>query len=103
MYTIPSLSLEDIEGMSLLEIDERIKYLGELKRNDKKYSLKDLSMILFYSSTYSQSLSNAKSGSAGEIEKNFHKTIDSLLDLNGNLDSEMHGDKVGDDLSTIFK
>lgn len=102
MFILPSLTIKDIEEMSLLEIDQRLRYIGELKLNKRRHDLKELSIILFSSISSGYTVCRVKEHKASEIEKSFHKSIDSILGLKNETESESNEKDVEKNLSSVF-
>lgn len=84
--------------MTLLEIDERINFIIETKRREDQHRLKDFSNLLFYGVHYGYASTQTKK----PIEKNYHKIIDTLLQIK-EADIVENGDKVESELAQIFK
>lgn len=75
---MPSVTLDQVEEMTLLEIDKRVGFIIGAKRDQQKYFLKDLSSLIFYGVAYGYAKVQTKNNTC---EKDFHKTIDTLLQI----------------------
>jgi hypothetical protein len=99
MYLLPALSYENLENMTLLEIDERVSFILEVKRDTKKHQLKDLSTIIFYGVYYGYGKTQTKKIK----EDDFHKTIDKLLNISYDSEhSNQNPKSVESELKSIF-
>jgi hypothetical protein len=71
------LSLSDVENMTLLEIEDRLEFIRELRQEKNQHFLKDLSCLIFYGTAYGVASTKTKK----PLERDFHKAIDNLLQL----------------------
>jgi len=65
--------------MSLLEIDKRVEFILRAQKEKQRYFLKDLSAIIFYGVANGNATVKSRKKN---YEKQFHETIDKLLQTN---------------------
>ena len=83
--------------MTLLEIDKRVEFILEAKKSQQKHFLKDLSNLIFYGVCYGHSATQSKKG---QPEQTFHKTIDTLLQIDI---EKTDSDNPAAELDSLFK
>lgn len=97
MYLLPSLSLEDIEGFTLPEIENRVQYISKAKESEQQFHLRDLSSIVFYAVVFGYSSVKSKNGQS--LEKKYHQLISELLQINQEEKKEINPEK---ELKSLF-
>ncbi len=77
--TLMNVSVSDLEDMTLLDLDERLKLIKETQRDKDRYLLKDLSCIILYGVNTAYSIAQSKKNR--NLEPQFHKQMDKLLGI----------------------
>lgn len=83
--------------MSLLEIDKRVQFILEAKRDEKRFFLRDLASVLFYSTSYGYASVKSKKNN---LESTYHKIINTLLSFD---DFDKSPSTPEDALGALFK
>jgi len=72
---LPNLSILDIENMDLVEIQNRIDFVSNLKKTKKKAEMKDMFSMLHFT-VKSATAQVGKKSDAVKNNKTFHKALD---------------------------
>lgn len=99
---LTSLSVSDLEDMTLLDLDERLEFIRETQRDKDRYFLKDLSHIVLLGVNTGYSIAQSKKNAS--LEKKYHEQIDTLLGIEYDTDPKSSNpEKAAEaDLNNLF-
>jgi len=84
--------------MTLQEIDSRIQFISEVKKNEHRGRLRDYASILFLGVSYGYASTKSKKITA----KNYHDVINKLLS-EVEEENKNNSENVENDLANIFR
>lgn len=92
---LPSVTLNQVDDMTLLAIDKRVNFIVGAKKNKQRHFLRDLASIVFYCVSHGYASTQSKK----PIEKRFHELANKLL-----LEDEIEQTDISpeEDLGNLF-
>lgn len=92
---MPNLAINDVEEMSLVEIEKRIDFVGNLKKEKRKIEMKDMFGMLHFT-IKSATIQAGKKTHAIANNKAFYKTLDDCFSLEEDKKDNEDIDDLGD-------